>query len=130
MISWNALYIIIIMIIINIITTEGLTLCCLLQVDTYLADYMSKCAAAASQGASAYAAAGLVTAGSQGEEGASGSAVGGLATAGSDASVYALVGQPSAGINNLGEDAAAQVRMSPFSPFTCTMQCNCFTQLR
>jgi len=81
-------------------------LCCLLQVDTFLAEYMSKCAA--SQGASASAVAGLATVGSQGEGGASGSAVGGLATAGSDASVHA---QPSAGVHNLGEDASAQVCM-------------------
>ncbi|DBA90289.1 hypothetical protein WJX77_005262 [Trebouxia sp. C0004] len=59
------------------------------KVDTHKAEYMSKCVAAASEGASAYAAAGL-------------------ATAGSDASVYALVSQPSAGVNNTGRDASAQ----------------------
>ncbi len=79
--------------------------------DTYKAEYVSKCAAAASKGASGFAVAGLATAGSQGEEGASASAVGGLATAGSDASVYALVNQPSAGVNTTGGDGSAQVCM-------------------
>lgn len=60
--------------------------------DTYKAEYLSKCEAAASQAASAYA-------------------VAGLATAGSDASVYALVNQPSAGVNTTGGDGSAQVCM-------------------
>jgi len=78
------------------------------QVDTYKAEYMSKCTAAASQGASVSAVAGLATAGSKT---ASAYAVAGLATAGSDASVYALVNQPSAGVNTTGGDGSVQVCM-------------------
>lgn len=48
-------------------------------------------------------------------EGASAHAVAGLATAGSDASVYALVSQPSAGVNTTREDASVQVRMATLS---------------
>ncbi|KAL0042648.1 hypothetical protein WJX79_006414 [Trebouxia sp. C0005] len=59
------------------------------KVDTFKAEYMSKYAAAVSEGASAHA-------------------VAGLATAGSDASVYALVSQPSAGVNTTREDASVQ----------------------
>jgi len=81
------------------------------QVDTYKAEYMSKCVAEASGGASAHAAAGL-------------------ATAGSDASVYALVSQPGAGAHNIAQDAPAQVWMPTFGPDTCPMQYTWYSQSR